>query len=212
MLSWQTINLACIYSKIIMALLKSVHNGIKKKSLTYDFFINYSWMVFQMSYNSLVKFLWGRVLCATQGLGVSRIDLTKLYMTWLELTCLGLTWLDLTNLDLTWLDFAWLDLPGLNWLWLDLTWLDITLLGMIWFDLTWIDLTWLHLAGLDLPWQYLTNSTCLLYHTSHKSELRKIKTLGSHPKLQIDKLGLLVCSTGASVWSFIKIRVELAEI
>ena len=38
------------------------------------------------------------------------------------------------------------------------------------------------------------------------------ETLGSHPKLQIDKLGLLVCSTGAWILSLIKIQVDLAEI
>ena len=157
----------------------------------------------------LVKLLWGRVLCATQGLGASRLYLTKLYMTWLALTCLDLTWLTLTWLDLTLLDLTCLDLTDC-----DLTWLDLTLPDLTWYDLTWHELTWL-----DSTWQDLTypdntwqNSTCLLYHTSHKSELRKIRTLGSHPKLQIDKLGLLVCSTGASVWNIIQIRVELAEI
>ena len=35
---------------------------------------------------------------------------------------------------------------------------------------------------------------------------------GGHHKLQIDKLGLWVYSTGASVLNFIEIRVELADI
>ena len=38
------------------------------------------------------------------------------------------------------------------------------------------------------------------------------RTWGSHPKMQIYKLGLLVYRTGASVWNFINIRVEMAEI
>ena len=37
------------------------------------------------------KFLLGRVLCATQGLGASRLDLTEYYMNLLKFTCLDLT-------------------------------------------------------------------------------------------------------------------------
>ena len=83
--------------------------------------------------NTLYKFLWGRVLCATQGFGASRLDLSKYYMNLLKLTCLDLTWPDLTQLDLTWF-----------------YWSDFALHELTWLDLTWLDLTWKYLTTLNL--------------------------------------------------------------